>query len=189
MGDFMLATETPAWVDFAGGTASIVAAAGIFLGGVWALIRFGLFRETASNADFQVHGSHVVKTQAGLAMFVNVLLANRARTSLQIGQVEYKWHEITEGTALPPPRDSYAGPKPLIEEPQPLEPGKEAWGVVHAEVSQGAKGALLWVILSPRRVGLNKILFQLWGCLPCRTYKEPEVTEWTFFVAADQATQ
>ena len=179
------ASNMPTWVDYSKGVESIALAIAILVGGVWALLRFRTFRETAPNADFRVSGHHIVRTARGLAMFVNVLLANRARTPLDILKVEYQWHPVLPHTSLPPPREDYCGPKPLIAEAQRIEPGKEAWGVLILDLPDEVRGAILWTILSPRRVGFAKVLAKAWSMLPTKEYAEPELTEWAFFIPAE----
>lgn len=181
----LAANGTPAWVDYASGVGSIVTSLAIVVGGIWAFFRFQLFRETAPNSDFQVGSCQIVRRRQGQAMFINVLLANRARTPLDIQKVEYRWQPISASTSLPPPHDDYSGPKALIRDPQRIEPGKEAWGVIIVELPRNARGAVLWTTLLTRRVGFHALRARSWSCIRGKDYQEPDPTHWTFFIPTE----
>lgn len=172
----------PKWVDFASGFQAIVTAVAILLGGTVAAFSFRLFRETASKADFQVRDSSVIRSGNRQVMYVNVLLANRARTRLTLERVDYKWHAVT-ARETSPALESYSGPRKLIREPQDMEPGKEAWGVVQINLPNDALGVYLWVTLHRRkRVGIDWLLARSGAVLRRKAYEDPDTTVWTFFV-------
>lgn len=176
--------EKPRWVDLASGVQSVVTAAAILLGGVWAAFRFQLFRETAPKMEFQLLDSNVVQAPDHLAVYVTAFVANRGRGLLRIERIDMKWSKIVAETEVP--LDPEPG-EPLRDEPMDMEPNQEFFGVIRVDVPNDTQGVAFQVTMHLRRVGLNRLASKALRWVLRQEYREPVATQWSAFVPTARA--